>query len=706
MPKFDTKTELLARLYLVLLGFIVVAVLIGWKIVDISVIEGEHWRSKNENGLMKLRPVKTQRGNIYGDDGSSLLATSVEFFEIRMDPVAPSQENFDKYIDGLCRKLAEFPGGKTMWEWKSKIVGARQAYFSKKRGGSRNLLIVKQVDHIDYKKIKSYPLFELGQHGGGIKTVKRYIRKRPYKDLAARTIGLTRDQYSVGLENSFNSTLKGKERMEFMKFIKPDLWVSVYDPTDFEIVKGLDIVTTINVPLQDVVHHELLNGIRQENAEGGTAILMEVKTGRIKAMANLKLNKQGEYGEFHNYAIAERSEPGSTIKAASVLALLEDGLATPNTIVDFSMGRKKFYDKWMSDSKRHGISRSTLKEAVEISSNVGIASALHEAYNSRDKQALYIDKLRQFGIHRKTGVEIEGEPEPFIKHPVENRSIWYGTTIPWMAHGYESLLTPLQILGFYNTIANDGVRMKPQIVKAISQDEEIKKTFEPEVDIKSIAKKENIEAVQHMLEGVVERGTARSLKADRYNFAGKTGTTKVDYDKAEHKYNASFAGYWPSEDPEYSLIVVVYGLKGSKYYGSIVAGPIFKRIADWTYAIKGGTGFAAIRDDISSSAEFNGSVYGHGSDYEVIFDNTEIDFKRAGNWIRGESASDGSVVSGKARIKMDIVPDMKGMGPRDAVYVLENLGMKVRLDGVGRVARQSIRPGSTIENQEIVLYLN
>ncbi len=653
---------------------------------------------------MEWRPVKTQRGSIYADDGESLLATSVEFFEIRMDPFAPSKKDFYENIDGLSASLAEFPGGKTASEWKNVIVSARNAYIQKKKGGTRNLLIAKEVDHVGLERLKKMPLFNLGQYRGGMIKRKIYVREKPYRELASRTIGIHRDQNQVGLENSFDHLLKGEEKKMKMRFIPPDLWVSVYDPTDYQIIKGADLVTNINIPLQDVVHNELREGILAHQATGGTAVLMDVNTGKVVAISNLTLAKNGSVGEYKNYAIAEKSEPGSTFKTASVLALLEDGYATSQSIVDFSFGKKKFYGLWMYDSNNHGYAKSTLKEAFEISSNVGIASAMDEAYNKTKKWSEFSKRLRQFGLAQKTGIEIEGEPDPYVKDPVKNRKDWYNTTIPWMSHGYELSMTPLQLLTFYNAIANDGLLMKPYLVKEIRKDGKVLRKFKPESKGR-IASKENIDIVQSMMEGVVERGTGHQLKSDRYRFAGKTGTTKVNYDKGERNYNASFAGFWPVDNPRYSMIVVIYGLKGSVYYGNQVAGPVFKRIMDWTHTLENGTTVVNV-DNPEGVGKYRGAVHGFDDDFEKIFKGVSVSYRGEGRWVRGDAEGYNVVRSDPAKISTSVIPDVSGMGLRDAVYVLENLGMKVRVEGVGKVGRQSIRPGIPIDKQEIVLHLN
>lgn len=698
MPDHNRKNELLYRVYFVLLMFFFLVLLIAYRIVKVSVIEGDKWRAKIELRNIVYRPMNTQRGNIYADDGQNLLATSVEFFEIRMDPTAPSDANFAKHISALAIGLSKFDSRKSADEWRRYIEDAR-------KHNNKYILIAKRVGHDEMQILKHLPLFSLGKYKGGLIKVTNYERERPYKDLAARTIGEDRQSNRVGLEHSFNRLLRGEVKNILMKKVSPTDFIPVEDPTDYEIVKGKDIVTTIDINLQDIVHNELHRGIVEHNAEGGTAILMEVKTGKIKAISNLSRNKSGHIGEYHNYAVADRSEPGSTIKAASVLALLEDDFADSETIVDFSRGTKDFYGERMSDSGNHGISYSTLKEAFEKSSNVGIASAMDVAYNKTKKWSHFIERWRQFGLMDLSGIELEGERLPLIKDPKRDKNQWYNTTIPWMAHGYEMEMTPLQVLKFYNAIANNGTLMEAQLVAAIVSDGEVERQFDPRIKKEKIASAESIRELQVMLEGVVERGTGKNLRSSNYKFAGKTGTAKVGYSTDDTRYNASFAGYWPADNPQYSMIVVIYGLRGDIYYGNLVAGPIFKRIMDWTFAIKQYPAIAEITPE-DFRGDFKGRVHGFAEDYSILFENLKIRYDKAGRWIKGQSGEEGEVLNGKAKISANTVPDVKGMGLRDAVYVLENIGLKVAADGYGKVERQSLSPGQAIKNKEIVIYLN
>jgi len=699
----DRKNELLLRVYLILIVFIALAAVISWKIVDISILEGAKWKAEKESKYLKWKPVKAQRGDIYSDDGIRMMSSSIEFFEIRMDPVSPSNGDFDEGIKGLCEGLAKVLGTKSSSEWKNIIVGARKAYNTSHKSGSRNILIHRKVDDDTYRKLKALPLFSLGQNRGGFKVTRSYSRKKTYHQLASRTIGEYRDENMVGIEMSYDKALRGEERSELMRFVPPDLWLPLNEPTEYEVIRGHDVVTTLDIDIQDVVHHELEKGMKSNDARDGVVIVMDVKTGFIKAMSNLNL-KEGRVYEIVNKAVTERTEPGSTFKAATALALLEHGV-NGKTQVRIDKGKKKFYDQWMYDSNYpHDQVISDFNESFVKSSNVGIATLATENFNSKEGRKRFYSLLRQFGLIDKTGIDLLGEPEPIIKNPEKATSTWSGVSVPWMAHGYELQITSLQMLSFYNAIANDGIYMKPRLVKAIRKGDKVVRQFKPLSLKNSIASLENIEALQNMLKEVVLKGTGKNIYTDEYGIAGKTGTAAYDYTGQKTKgYNASFAGYFPAENPRYSMIVVAYGLKGNKYYGSQVAAPIFRNIADRIMALDGGFD---IEFAYSGEKGLPRSSKGFGDDFMNIYSELGQDLEnKYPRWARIESEGTRTIAQ-KALIRKREVPDVSGMGLRDAMYVLENLGMKVEVHGVGKVYKQSRRPGTDLENRAIEIYLN
>ena len=580
----DRKRELLLRVYMVLAVFCLFAALIVYRVVRINLVEGDKWRTKNDV-YVQWKPIDTDRGNIYAQDGS-LLATSLPFYDVYMDMTRPPKHVFSAQVDSLAYYLAKYSGRDLSHaEWKNNL----QKEYKKK---NQYLFIAKGRTLEDMELMNSFPIFRLGRIKGGFIAERYTKRDKPFNGLAGRTIGEDRENAdNVGVEGAFDAFLKGPTEQRLMKKVPPGIWVPVYDPTESKPQRGNDIVTTIDINMQDVLHSELIKAIQKYEAEGGVAILMEVETGAIRAISNIAVNKQGYYGEFYNHAIGTASEPGSTFKLASTLALLDEGAADLNTIVDVNYGHKTFSGLTMHDSHSHPTKFMDLRSAFEQSSNVGIASAVNDHFNTPAGHRLFIDKLTQFGLKDLTGIELKGEPLPLIKDPEKDESKWYGTTIPWMAHGYELQLTPLQLLNFYNAVANDGTMMKPYLVSRIEDNGVLLKQFEPRVLKSNIAKPQTIAMAKELLRGVVQRGTAKNLETANFTFAGKTGTTRVEYWKEGAKqYNASFAGYFPAEQPKYSMIVTIYKPSGA-YYGSTVAAPVFKEIAEKCFALDLKKGF-------------------------------------------------------------------------------------------------------------------
>lgn len=705
MSKSKRKTELLARAYFVLVLFVVIAIVITFRVIKISVFEGEKWRSKGEVNVRWMK-VDTDRGNIYSDD-ESLLATSLQLFEIRMDMLASKEEVFWKNIDSLSNVLSTtIRKDKSSAEWRKALVDAR-----KKK--NRYFFIAKGLDIGTVKEVRKFPFFRLGRFASGYMEIRYGKRVKPFKELASRTIGEDRENaQKVGIEGYFDKFLAGPVDERLMKRISAtdNIWIPVYDPSEVEVKRGDDVITTLNVNLQDIVHTELEKAILKWDAKMGVAILMEVETGAIKAISNLS-NRNGLVKEELNVGISHATEPGSTFKLATLLALLEDKKIDLNSKVVLNGGVKKFYNRTMYDSERHGKYETTVREAFAISSNVGIASLANTYYNaSLEGRKQFRQRLVEFGLNSLTGIEIDGEGSPKIKDPVADKSQWYGTTIPWMAHGYEIAITPLQLLNFYNAVANGGNLMKPYLVSEIRHGNKIVKEFKPKV-LKKIASDPSIRMAREALEEVVKTGTASALKTDKFSFAGKTGTTRVNYAIQEEakKYNGSFVGYFPADKPKYSMIVVIYEPKG-RFYGGTVAGPVFKAVAEKIMALYDTNELIA---EISEAYNQNRSVMlpeassGYARDFKVLFEHSRIDFEAAESkkWVYVEPTASKMSIKPN-RISKKAVPDVRGMGARDATYVLENLGLKVSVHGAGKVMRQDIPPGTRANGQKIEVYLN
>ena len=706
----DRKKELLWRAYLVMFAFVLASVVILFKVFNISVVERDQWRQKGEANV-KWMVVDADRGNIYAEE-SILLSTSIQFFEVRMDMSVIRKDDFNKGVDSLAYFLANFDpdfiNPKSKAEWLKDLKLAR-----KKNNGF--FFIGKGLDIETYNKLKKAPILRLGKMRGGLIANRYGKRFKPFEELASRTIGVDRENADrIGLEGYFDKFLKGDTDQRLMKRLgregTPDgnVWVPVFDPSENEIKRGDDIYTTINIDMQDMVHHELLKAVQKNKAEGGVAILMEVGTGAIKAISNLTKNQDSTYFEMYNQGVARLSEPGSTMKLATMLAAMEDGITNIDTVIDLNYGSKNFSDRTMYDSEKHGKKFATMAEVFEISSNVGVASIANDLYNSRDGRIQWIKRLKQFGLHEPSGIDLGGEAIPEIKDPVKNKDKWYGTTIPWMAHGYELMMTPLQMLNFYNAVANNGKMMKPYLVSEIKRGDELKKKFDPLVLRANIAKPENIQKAKKMMEGVILKGTGSHLKSEHVTLAGKTGTAKTNYaNKSEYaKYNGSFCGYFPAENPMYSMIVVIYEPKTGVYYGGATAGPVFKNVAEKVYAMKTKQ-VKSLNDSVYVTTSIPGKATGFGKDFNQIFDFLELKYKDKSDdtWALVQP-SESAMMIAEMKLKKALVPDVRGMGARDAVYMLENLGLKVKVEGAGKVVKQSLPPGAGLHGQNVLIYLN
>jgi len=710
----DIKNEVLYRVYFLLFGIVIpVAVLLVYRTVYISYWEGDRWRERGENLYLDYRPVEAERGNILAEDGS-LLATSIPYFDIYMDPnsTGMTEEDFMANLDSLAWCIAHYvddtftPGG------------FRQFLLEQREAGVRYLPIKRQVSYSEKRFIEQFPLFNLGRMRGGFIAQKRSERKRPFGLLAQRTIGYVRDGAKpVGLEGSFDRVLGGNPGQQLMVRVDRgnDIWVPVDDLTEVEPLSGDDIQTTIDINLQDITEEALLRAMNYHDAEWGTAILMEVKTGAVKAIANLGRTSEG-WWETYNHAIGSAIEPGSTFKLASVMALLEDEFADLDAVVDIEGGKTRFYDEELVDASSYleELDTITLKDAFKLSSNVGISKLVVQHYGDRTEEneegaARFIERLKGFNLNLPTGIQIDGEANPYIKEAYSEEDQWSGTTLPWMSIGYEVRLTPLQMLNFYNTVANDGRMMQPYLVSQVQRFGETVKTFKPTIIRQRIAGKETIAKARELLEAVVEDGTAKGLSTPRYRFAGKTGTAQIDYRRGQRStyiggYQASFAGYFPADDPVYSCVVVIYDPGKNGFYGADVAGPVFREIADKCFASKLELHQAFNRDPRPKLAQEQLPDYdvGQADDIRQVLEYLGLPYY-------GEPATDVAVLRARSDslllyyrdFEARRVPNVVGMGLRDALYVLENMGLQVEISGVGKVKRQSIKPGTQVEGQLI-----
>jgi cell division protein FtsI (penicillin-binding protein 3) len=700
----DIKKDILWRVYLVYLGIFLMALAIIGKAAYIQFAEGKELVALAEEQELSFFSLEANRGNIYDANGN-LLATSVPVFEIRMDVASDliPDQLFREKLDSLAWHLSRLFGDRSKYQYKKGLEDARKE-------GNRYYLLKRKVTYAELKKLRTFPILSRGKYKGGLIVIRQTRREMPFDELARRTIGYENKEQGlfVGLEGAYNEVLEGIDGKQLRRRISNGDWIPVYGKDELEPSDGRDIITTIDINLQDVAENALYQHLTEHEASQGCAILMEVATGHIKAIANLRKDpKTNRYEESYNIAIAEGIEPGSTFKLPTIVALMEDGKVNLGDTIDIGDGWTVYHGATMRDVKNIRDGRITIREAFEKSSNVGISRITMDAY--KDEQSDYVDRLYSMSLNKPLGLEIPGEARPMIKHP-DSTKYWYGTTLPWMSIGYEVKITPMQTLAFYNAIANNGTLVKPMLVKEVRQAGRVIEAFETEILNKKICSQATIDSARSLLEGVVERGTATNLKNRHYRVAGKTGTAQIakensGYDKKT--YNASFVGYFPADNPKYSCIVVVSNPAQGKYYGGSVAAPVFREIADKVYATQLDIYQETEMD--TDDARLPQVMYGYHEDLGMLCEELGIPVSGASNiseWVVCFHDDDGIRFEPRA-IRSDMVPNVRGMSARDAVYILEQLGMKASIQGYGKVSSQSVEPGSRFsKGQEIILKLS
>ncbi|MGC9373967.1 MAG: penicillin-binding transpeptidase domain-containing protein [Bacteroidales bacterium] len=701
------KKEIVWRVGVIYVIMLVFAMLIAGKILYLQFVDANTWIEKAQKLTLKDITVESNRGDILADDGR-LLASSIPYYEIHMDTRSTGMDDrtFEKNIDSLSICLSQLFKDKSPSVYKKELVAAR-------RNGERFYLIKRRVNYNQLKALKTFPIFRLGRYKGGFIAMQTNIRIQPHVNLASRTIGYTNKGAGgniVGIEGAYDKVLKGVEGVRLMQRLQGNVWMPVNDGNEVEPKDGMDVVTTIDVNIQDVASNALLKQLLKHEADHGTAVLMEVATGEIKAIANLSRTAEGLYKETYNYAIGESTEPGSTFKLASIIAALEDGYVDLNDTIDTGNGEIQYYDKKLTDSKYGGYGKITVKEVFEVSSNVGVSKIITDNYTGREEK--FINRLYRMNLNNKLGLDIKGEGSPEIKYPGDK--YWSGVSLPMMSIGYEVRMTPLQILTFYNAIANNGKMVKPKFVKALKYHGDVIHRFETEVINPSVCSKATLRKVKKMLEGVVENGTANNIKNKNYKIAGKTGTAQIANiesgysDKSKLSYQASFVGYFPADNPKYSCIVVVNSPSKNIYYGNLVAGPVFKEIANKVYANSFDMHDKKLAD-ISKEVKVPYTKHSYKKELDYVLRELGIhvyDEEVDSDWVL-TTKKDSCVKLSNRFIDGQFMPNVVGMGIKDAVFILENLGLEVEILGRGTVLKQSVKPGSKIiEGQTVALEMS
>lgn len=697
----ESRKTILTRTYFIYLTMMILGFAIIGKAAHIQFVEGSEWREKAQRLTLKYEAVEPVRGSIYSSDGK-LLAVSVPVYEIRMDVASNhiSDGFFMQNVDSLALCLANLFGDRSKIEHKKRLLQARAA-------ANRYFLIKRNVSYAQLKELKTFPIFRLGKFRGGLIVLEQTKREFPYKNLAYRTIGWDKEGSinDVGLEGAYSEVLSGTSGKRLLQRIGNGVWRPLNERYEIEPRNGQNIVTTINTLIQDVAHDALLKQMQAHRAEQGCVVLMEVETGHVSAIVNLLRTEHDNYEEYYNYAIAHSSEPGSTFKLAAMLAAFEDKAVELNDSIDTGTGTTFYYNRRMQDSEKEGYGTITAQHAFEVSSNVGISKIIYEYY--KDKPQQFIKRLNDMSLAEPLHLEIPGEGRSFIKNTDDPS--WSGISLPWMSIGYELTMTPLQTLVFYNAVANNGRMVKPLFVREITEAGRTIKRFDPIVINASIASKQSIGKAQQLLLGVVENGTIRHLNNSDYKIAGKTGTAQIasgtsGYNKSDYK--ASFVGYFPADNPKYSMIVVVSNPRKGIYYGAQIAAPVFREIADKVYSSN-----LDLQRDESPVQDYTGNpwlISGKRKDLLTTFKELNYPVINQGesDWATLRIDSDTASIHNRD-VGYEMIPSVVGMSARDAVYILEKLGMRVNINGIGTVKRQSILPGASQKYfDEITLYLS
>ncbi|HVY75100.1 MAG TPA: penicillin-binding protein [Puia sp.] len=706
----ELRRDILWRVYLCFLGIIVICIAVLGRVFYIQQVQGNYWRGLSDSLHQKYVDLSAERGTIFSEDGN-MLSTSIPYFNIYIDFAADglrekNGKRFRENLDSLSICLAMLFRDQPAGMYKREL---QQGY----KKEERYYLLKRNLSFDQYKQLRSFPLVRQGRNKSGFIVETTSKRLNPFGLLANRTIGLSRSNaQNVGLERTYDTLLKGENGRKLVRYLAAGAYIPV-EGYEIDPENGKDVVTTLDVNTQDIAENALLKEMQENECEHGTCIVMEVATGKIRAIANLGRQPDGTYWEDLNYAI-RATEPGSTFKLATLLSLLEDHDVTLNDRVDLEGGKWTVGRRTIYDSEKHAAGEFTVKQAFELSSNVGMAKLAVAHYSAHPEQ--FTDHLKKLRLNQPTGIDLAGETQPIIKSP-KSRT-WSATTLPWMAFGYEVLVSPLQTLCLYNAVANQGRMMRPYLVNAIQDAGGFEKQNQPEVLIDQICSKKTLAQLKSCLEGVCTEGTAKEIfRNSFYPVAGKTGTALMANGSrgyADHIYQSTFVGYFPANHPKYSCIVVIRNKPfAKKYYGATVAGPVFKEVADKLMSVErdnsDNTRFAMLSGLMkkdSATYRYVGGVKGAKSVLEQMGVQFKDSCTASSSWAEIYPANNSVIVSTKAE-EAKKVPDVRGMGLKDALFLLESKSIQVVAKGVGRVNVQSIPAGTSIsKNQKITIELN
>lgn len=706
----DKRQNIVLRFGIMYFIISVLFLLVIYKIVQIQFFERDEWMKLAEKQRITDIIVKPKRGNIFASDGR-LLASSIPTYYVYMDLRVPALrldegKLFRENIDSLSIALSQFFGDKTAGAYKQMI----QKAYNQQKGELQ--LHPKRISYSQLKDLRKLPLFRLGRNKSGLIT-KEYVRRvKPFGSLASRTIG---DVYAdevkggrSGVEGSFNSDLVGVPGVSTRQKVAN----KYIETVEVEPVDGLDIYTTLDIEIQDIAEKALRDTIEDLGARSGCVVVMETKTGEIKAMVNLDRNEEtGTYYEGKNHALSDEVEPGSTFKIASLMAVLDEGIVKKTDVFDTGNGLFPIGGRVMKDHNYHkgGYGRLHVDEIIHASSNVGTSKMVMKTFEGRPEK--YVEKLYDFKLNDSLPIQMKGIARPWIKHPKKDKDLWYKTSLAWMSIGYETKIPPIYTLTFYNAIANNGTMVKPLFVKDIKRNGEIVKTYETEVLKSAICKPTTLKDVQEIMLGVVEGkyGTAKVVRSKIVRIAGKTGTAQISqgalgYKAGQTRHNVSFCGYFPADNPEYTCIVVLTAPNGLPSGGGM-AGSIFKRVAERIMLLKSSwTPERLANDTLRHYAYMPAVKNGSSTPLKTVINTLAIPVNttQINGWVTQNETDDDRISVATYKIHKGLVPDVAGMGAKDAIYMLGNLGLKTVIKGRGKVVTQSLKPGTRLHSGAVI----
>jgi cell division protein FtsI (penicillin-binding protein 3) len=690
------RTNILLRVYLAFGLILLLAAAVVIQLYRLQYVQGKKWRDMSSKLSTRYQTVPAARGNIFSVN-MNLLATSVPEYELHMDMFAAGIDDddvFNEKVDSLALRLSQLYPDKSERDYSRILREAR-------KDGSRYELLRRKVSFQELKQIRKFPIFNMGKYKGGLIVVEENKRVLPFRSLAARTIGYKNENVknAVGLEGAYASYINGESGKRLMQRLAGNIWMPVNNGEEEIAPKdGADIISTIDENYQDVAQDALKKQLIKTQADHGCVVLMEVSTGEIRAIANFTRTKDGDYQEKLNYAISDAADPGSTFKLATYMTAFDQHKIDTNTIVNADNGQFKIPKGPTITDAEKGNYEMTAKKAFEESSNVAAAKFVYNHYNNNPAE--FTDKLYSYHLNEKLVLQIPGEGAPVVKNP-KSRSWNKYYTLPEMAYGYEMKITPLQMLAFYNSVANNGKMIAPIFVKEIRRLGNTVEQFQARVINEKVCSDATLGKMRALLEGVVTEGTGKNvIKNSLYTVAGKTGTAQIANGSSGYgvkkTYQASFCGYFPANHPKYAMIVVINHPTQGDYLAAKVAGPVFREIADRVYS-------SDLEMNQASQTHFVGNTNmpkakrGNLKAIRQVYSKLGIKPLYASNnaAANGVDTSNG-VAFEQAIYKNGTVPSVTGMGLSDALYMLGNAGYKVGVKGSGTVISQSVTGGSII----------